>query len=197
MKLTKSLITTFTASAIALFISGCSSPRVVYGDATSAKPVSTDFGSNDLQQIAGTMVSSLLTFPPIVQETKDRRPIIQVSKVNNKTMQHIDTQSITDSIRTKLLRSGKFRFTDRSTDQQAINEIRAQQESGLNDQKTATQFGQQYNAEYILVSNLSEIKQKGDGIIDVYYKFTMSLRNLKTGILEWSDEKEIRKQELK
>jgi penicillin-binding protein activator len=178
---------------VAVFFTSCSTPRVMYGDATSATPVSTDFGSNDLQQVAGTMVNSLLTFPPIVEATKNRRPIIEVARVNNKTMQHIDTQSITDSIRTKLLRSGKFRFTDRSTDAQTIAEIRAQQESGLNDQRTATQFGHQYSAEYILVSNLSEIKQKGRDVIDVYYKFTMSLKNLNTGILEWSDEKEIRK----
>ena len=108
-------------------------------------------------------------------------------------MQHIDTQSITDSIRTRLLRSGKFRFTDRSTDGQTIEEIKAQQESGLNDQNSATQFGQQYSAEFLLVSNLSEIKQKNEDVVDVYYKVTMSLKNLKTGILEWSDEQEIRK----
>ncbi len=135
----------------------------------------------------------MLTFPPIVDITRDRRPIIEVAKVNNKTMQHIDTQSITDSIRTKLMRSGKFRFTDRSSDAQTIEEIRAQQEKGLNDQNSAVQFGQQYSAEYLLVSNLTEIKQKNDDVVDVYYKFTMSLKNLRTGILEWSDEQEIRK----
>ena len=179
--------------SILAVISSCTTPTVRYGDATSATPTSTDFGSNDLQQIANTMVSSLLTFPPIVAETKNRRPILEVARVNNKTMQHIDTQSITDSIRTRLIRSGKFRFTDRSTDKQTIDEIKSQQDSGLNDQKTAVQFGQQYNAEFLLVSNLSEIKQKNENVVDVFYKFTMSLKNLKTGILEWSDEQQIRK----
>lgn len=181
-----------SCGAIALLAS-CSSPTVKYGDATSAKPVSTDFGSSDLQQTVNTMVNSMLTFPPIVELTRNRRPIIEVARVNNKTMQHIDTQSITDSIRTRLLRSGKFRFTDRSSDAQTIEEIRAQQETGLNDQNSAAQFGQQCSAEFLLVSNLSEIKQKDDDIVDVYYKITMSLKNLKTGILEWSDEQEIRK----
>lgn len=178
---------------IAVF-AGCSS-TVSYGDPTSAKPVSTDFGSNDLQQTVNTMVSSMLTFPPIVEMTAKRRPILEVARVNNKTMQHIDTQSITDSIRTRLIRSGKFRFTDRSTDGETIKEIKDQQDSGLNDQNNAVQFGQGASAEFLLVSNISEIKQKGNGVIDVYYKVTMSLKNLKTGILEWSDEQEIRKVE--
>jgi hypothetical protein len=108
-------------------------------------------------------------------------------------MQHIDTESITDTIRAKLIRSGKFRFIDRTTDEQAIEELNTQQEGGLVDKKSAIKFGQQVGAEFLLTSNLSEIRQSVGGTTDVYYKFTMTLKNLRTGILEWSDEKEIRK----
>jgi uncharacterized protein (TIGR02722 family) len=176
----------------ALSLSGCAS-TMQYGDAGSAKPISTEFGSSDLQQIAESMVDSMITFPPMVEMTTGRRPVVSVDKVKNKTMQHIDTESITDSIRAKLLRSGKFRFIDRTTDAQTIEELKTQQDSGLVDKKKAVQFGQQYGAEFLLTSNFSEIRQKAGSTTDVYYKFTMSLKNLKTGILEWSDEKEIRK----
>lgn len=173
-------------------LGGCAS-TMQYGDAGSAKPISTEFGSSDLQQIAESMVDSMLIFPPMVELTASRRPVVSVDKVKNKTMQHIDTESITDSIRTKLIRSGKFRFIDRTTDEQTIEELKTQQDSGLVDKKTAVQFGQQIGAEFLLTSNFSEIRQKVGSTTDVYYKFTMSLKNLKTGILEWSDEKEIRK----
>lgn len=173
-------------------LGGCAS-TMQYGDAGSAKPISTEFGSSDLQQIAETMVDSMLIFPPLVELTASRRPVVSVDKVKNKTMQHIDTESITDSIRAKLIRSGKFRFIDRTTDEQTVEELRTQQDSGLVDKKTAVQFGQQLGAEFLLTSNFSEIRQKVGSTTDVYYKFTMSLKNLKTGILEWSDEKEIRK----
>jgi uncharacterized protein (TIGR02722 family) len=176
----------------AISLSGCAS-TMQYGDAGSAKPVSVEFGSSDLQQIAETMVDSMMTFPPIVEMTSARRPVVSVDVVKNKTMQHIDTESITDSIRAKLIRSGKFRFIDRTTDAQAIEELTTQQDSGLVDKQSAIKFGQQLGAEFLLTSNFSEIRQKAGNTTDVYYKFTMSLKNLKTGILEWSDEKEIRK----
>lgn len=179
-------------AATALLFAGCAS-TVQYGDSGSAKPLSIEFGSSDLQQIAESMVDSLLTFPPIVEITNQRRPVITVDKVKNKTMQHIDTESITDSIRTKLIRSGKFRFIDRSTDKASAKEIEIQQESGMVDPKTAVDFGQQIGAEFMLTANFSEIRQKQGSVTDTYYKFTMNLKNLKTGILEWSDEKEIRK----
>lgn len=176
------------------FLVGCSStPNVDYGDATSAQTLTTDFGASDLQQIVATMVDSLLTFPPIVALTAERRPVLIIDRVKNKTMQHIDTEALTDSIRAKLIKSGKFRFIDRTTDMAAIAEIRTQQESGLVNPETAVQFGQQISAEYMLTANLTEITQKSGNIKDVYYKFTMNLKNLRTGILEWSDEKEIRK----
>jgi uncharacterized protein (TIGR02722 family) len=183
----------FTVVAIAaLTMSGCAS-TVQYGDAGSAKPISAEFGSSDLQQIAESMVDSMISFPPMVEMTTSRRPVVTVDKVKNKTMQHIDTESITDSIRAKLIRSGKFRFIDRTTDAQTVEELKIQQDSGLVDKKTAVNFGQQIGAEFLLTANFAEIRQKAGNTTDVYYKFTMSLKNLKTGILEWSDEKEIRK----
>jgi uncharacterized protein (TIGR02722 family) len=175
-----------------LSLSGCAS-TMQYGDAGTAKPVSTEFGSSDLQQIAEAMVDSMISFPPLVELTSGTRPVVSVDKVKNKTLQHIDTESITDSIRAKLLRSGKFRFIDRTTDEQTVEELKTQQDNGLVDPAKAVAFGQQYGAEFLLTSNFSEIRQKAGSTTDVYYKFTMSLKNLKTGILEWSDEKEIRK----
>lgn len=181
------------AAAMAVSLAGCAAPQVQYGDPTALQTLSTDFGSSDLQQIAETMVDSLLTFPPVVEETSKRRPILMVDKVKNKSMQHIDMESVTDSIRARLIKSGKFRFVDRTTDDAAIEELKFQNDSGLVDKKKAVQFGQQSGAEYMLTGNFSEIKQRSGNVKDVYYKFTLNLKNLRTGVLEWSDEKEIRK----
>jgi uncharacterized protein (TIGR02722 family) len=190
----RTLFSTAVVMSLACTLGGCSASRTVrYGDAQALSAVSTDFGSSDLQQIASAMVDSLLTFPPVVEATTSRRPVLSVDRVKNKTMQHIDTESITDSIRARMIKSGKFRFIDRTTDSQAIDEVRYQQESGLTRRGGSVQFGQQFGAEFLLTSNISEITQRNDDVKDTYYKFTMNLKNLKTGILEWSDEKEIRK----
>lgn len=183
----------FTGTML-LAVGGCATgPTVKYGDATAIQTVSTDFSSTDLQTVAATMADSLLVFPPIVEVTRQRRPVLLVESIKNKSLQHIDTESITDTIRTKLIRSGKFRFIDRTTDDAAINEIKTQQDSGLVDKNNAVAAGKQFGAEYILTGNISEIQQADSRITDVYYKFTLNLKNLTTGILEWSDEKEIRK----
>jgi uncharacterized protein (TIGR02722 family) len=173
-------------------LNGCTT--VKYGDAQSVETVNTDFGSTDLHLIASKMVDSLLASPITAQATAaGKRPVVFVDNVNNKTDEHVDTQSVTDTISTKLLQSGKYRFVDPSK----VNTVRAQLNFQNSDQlanpATAIHFGQMVGAEYMLYGNLAGI-QKADGSTrDVYYKFTLSLMDLKTGLIEWQDEKEIRK----
>ncbi len=172
---------------------GCTSTKVGYADPLKAEPLTTQWEAGDLHQIAETMIDSLLTTPTVVEATTQRTPVLSVGKVKNKTMQHIDTESLTDTIRTRLLRSRRFQFVDRTTDDQVAEEFRVQQESGLVDPQKAVPVGQQYGAEYLLTANLSEIANTDGRTQDVYYKFTMNLRNLRTGLIEWAEEKELRK----
>lgn len=179
----------FAAAAIAAMLAGCAT-TVEYGDATSSKPISTDFGSSDLQQIAATMVDSMLLDEVLQDISAGGPPLLIVDKVKNKTMQHIDTESVTDSIRTKLIRSRKFSFQDRTTEAALSEELAYQQVAA----KDPVASGQQDAPRYMLTSNLSEIEQEQGRLKDVYYKFTMNLRDLKSGRVIWADEKEIRKQ---
>lgn len=177
--------------ALSLMLSGCAS--VDYGDAQGRETLNTDFGSTDLQMIAAKMVDDMLSFPPIVQLTAQRRPVAFVDTIKNKTMQHIDTESITDTIQSKLINSGKFRFVDMTAVDQVRKQLNYQNESGMVSDATAIQMGRQIGAEFMLYGNFSEIKKSAGSTTDVYMKFTLKLMNLQTGILEWSNEKEIRK----
>ena len=185
-------VLSLAALAMALLLTGCAS-KVDYGDAQARETVTTDFGSTDLQMIAAKMVDDMMVFPPIVDMTRERRPVLFVDRVKNKTSDHIDTESITDTIQTKLINSGKFRFVDMSVVNRVREQLEYQQDSGMVDQATAAQMGRQIGAEFMLYGNLSSIVKRDDSTKDVYYKFTLKLLNIQSGIIEWSGEKEIRK----
>lgn len=167
--------------------------HVDYGNAQGRETVNTDFGSSDLQMISTKMVDDLLSFPPIVKITSDRRPVVFVDNIKNKTMQHIDTESITDTIQSKLINSGKFRFVDMTVVDNVRKQFDYQMSSGIVNPATAVQMGHQIGAEFMLYGNLSEIAKSSGSTKDVYYKFTLKFMNLQSGIIEWSNEKEIRK----
>ncbi len=187
----------FVTLAAVVFMGGCATSgggsSVSYGDATAVETTTIGFGSTDLQQIAAKSVESMLSFPPIIQVTAEKRPVLYVDGVKNKTLEHIDTESITDSITTKLLQSGKFRIADMTKVSEVMDQLNYQQSAGLVDPGTAAQFGRQIGAEYMLYANFSSIEKRDGRTKDVYYKFTAKLMNVETGMVEWQDEKEIRK----
>ena len=179
-------------SLAALVMAGCAS-KVQYGDAQAVETVDTSFGSTDLQTTAAKMVDSMLTFPPVLEITAGKRPVLYVDKVRNKTTEHVDTESVTDSVVNKLLRSGKFQFVDMSNIEDVKAQLNFQNNSGLVDPRKAAQIGRRVGAEYMVYGNLSSIVKSNKKETDVYYKFTLKMQNLETGLLVWQDEKEIRK----
>lgn len=188
----KHLLATTLITMLAL--TGCANREVVtYGDATKVETVDIGFGSTDLQKVAAEMTDSLLVSPAMAEFSKNGRPIFFVERIKNKTSEHIDTESITDSISTKLLRSGSVRFVDMARVEAARAQLTYQQDGGMVDTNSAIAFGQHVGAEYMLYGNLSSIVKFNKDKQDVYYKFTMRLMDLKTGLVEWADETEIRK----
>ncbi|SJL82866.1 penicillin-binding protein activator LpoB [Vibrio palustris] len=186
----------WVALGLAVMLSGCSN-TVSYGDAQGVETVNVDFGSTDLQKIAADMVDSMMSSGSVAMLTKGQRPIVFVESIKNKTSEHIDTESITDTISTKMLNSGKFRFVDMNRVDAVRKQLQFQNDDQLVDQRSAVKFGKMVGAQYMLYGNLSSIVKNGSDVKDVYYKMTMRLMDLKTGLIEWADETEIRKDEKK
>ena len=121
------------------------------------------------------------------------RPVVDIFPVKNKTSQHLDLKSFTDSLRVALNKAKMFRFVDRSTSGNDVTIMDEQSRGGLTDPKQAIRPGQQSAAQMTITGELSEIKNKEGRTTDAYYKFSLQLKDLKTGELVWADEQEIRK----
>jgi uncharacterized protein (TIGR02722 family) len=180
-------------------LSGCattspeiSSGNVQYGDSKAVESLTNEFGSTDLQTIAESMARSLLQSRPVVQSA--RPPLVTVSDVKNKTGEYIDTRSITDSIKTQLLKSGAVQFAvDIENMQGQTDELIRQNQTGLYKKSSAKKIGKMEGADYRIEGTITSIVKKTSDVKDVYYKFSLSLVNIESGVLAWMDEKEIRK----
>jgi penicillin-binding protein activator len=194
---------TYTALPCVLFslllLTGCgtkspevTSGHVQYGDSQAVETVTNEFGSTDLQTIAESMSRSLLQSRPVAQSPKP--PLVTVADVKNKTGEYIDTKAITDSIKTQLLKSGAVEFAvDIDNMQSQTDELIRQNQTGLYKKSSAKKLGKMEGAEYRIEGSISSIVKKTSSIKDVFYKFTLTLVNIETGVLAWMDEKEIRK----
>jgi uncharacterized protein (TIGR02722 family) len=186
---------TIRLSAIALSVAAlaaCSGPQVRYGDAKAVETVNADYGSTDLQLIAESMTRSLLQSKAI-SGSKDA-PIVTLADVKNKTSEYIDTRVITDKIRTQLLKSGQVRFAVSISEMQnQTDELKRQNQSGLYKNSTIAKTGNMQGAQYRIEGSIASIVKNTKDVKDVYYVFNLNLINNESGLLEWADEKEIRK----
>ena len=175
-----------------LVLAACSGPQVRYGDAKAVETVNANYGSTDLQTIAEAMTRSLLQSKAI--SGSKGAPIVTVADVKNKTSEYIDTSVITDKIRTQLLKSGQVRFAVNTNEMQnQVDELKRQNQSGLYKNSTISKTGNMQGAKYRIEGSISSIVKQTKNVKDVYYVFNLNLINNETGLLEWADEKEIRK----
>jgi uncharacterized protein (TIGR02722 family) len=193
MKMARGCFAALGVMTAVLVLGGCAeSQHVRYGDPGKVETLTTEWGSTDLQAVADRMVGSLIRHPVIAT---GNRPVVQVSTVKNKTTEHIDTKSVTDKIRTALIKTGMVRMTAVSdANREILENLQYQSESGVVSKKTAKGVGKQIGADYLLYGEIDSIVKRDGRSEDVYYKFTLNLVDVETGIIEWSDEKEIRKE---
>ncbi|MCX7044899.1 MAG: penicillin-binding protein activator LpoB [Candidatus Sumerlaeota bacterium] len=190
MKKNKLVTILFALSCACAALIGCA-PTVSYQDPQATETVNIDFGRTDLQMIANQMISSLLKSGVIAE---GQRPVVYFQGVRNVTDEHIDTKNITDKIKVALVQSNKFRVTGAM---EVPDEIRRQVEyqtgSGMVSADKAVRIGHQIGAKYCLYGDLTSIRKSAGRVEDVYFKFTLQLINIESGVLEWAEDKEISK----
>ena len=185
---------TMMAGVVALgLVSGCATPDV-REVALDRAPITSRIEPQDVRRTVEKMAESLISAPGVKEAVGGARPVLDIEPLKNRTMQHVDMVSITDSLRMQLLRSGLFRFVDKSTSGTDVEFMDSQAQLGLTDAKKAIKAGQQSAAQMYLTGALSEIKNEVGRTVDQYYKFSMTLKDLRSGEIIWADEKEIRKE---
>ena len=183
------------AAIAAAFSSGCSTSMVATETQLDRKAMTAALEPQDVRRTVEKMVDSMLADQEFIAEIGGKRPVLDITGIKNRSSMHLDMRSITSSIRTKLLRSRRFRFMDRSTAADDLQIMNDQALNGLTDQSKAVKMGRQSAAQMYLYGELSEMRQHVDGVTDRYYKFTLNLKDIGSGEIVWSDEQEIRKQQ--
>lgn len=194
MELNDMKTTSLLLAAVLVLSMGCTGPRAFtrgqYEDPNAIEMLSDKFNENDLQLIAKKMADSLVTSPQFAQI--QGRPLVVIKTFKNSTSEHIDMKSLADKIQVALSKTGRFAFQDVAARKDVAEEYEYQG-SGYVDANQAKGPGGQSASDFVLTGEISSIIQEVGADKLVYYKMTSKLTNLKTGIVDWTDEKELRK----
>lgn len=186
------------ALAATLAASGCanqpaySAGNVQYGDTKAVESLTNEIGLTDFQMMAEKMTTSLLTSPLITNSRE--KPTITVSDIKNKTSEHIDTRAIALKIRTQLQKSQVVRFmSDKADEKHALTELQRQGQSGRYKASKSVKMGNAEGAKYSLYGEITSIVKRADDIKNIDYILNLTLEDLDSSEIVWTEEKEIRK----
>lgn len=178
--------------AATLALSSCGGPKAFtkgeYDDPTRVELLDDKFNEADMQQMADTIVKSVIACPDI----GDKRPVVIVDTVKNNTEEHIDMSSLTDKIRTALIKSRKVKFVDKDA-RETIDEEYRYNEAGNVAAEKQKKRGKQTGADYLMRGEMATNVQQVGNDKYIYYKLTMNLVGVESSEIDCTEEKEIRK----
>jgi uncharacterized protein (TIGR02722 family) len=161
-----------------------------YDDVNRENLLNDEWSETDMQKTVAELVGSLMAHPTIANAKTP--PLVMVTNLQNKTSEHIDTQSIMDMVRVDLMNGGKVAFVDKEARQDVADEY-AYQNSGMVSDTSKKGPGGQIGADFVINGRIDSIVQEVGKDKSVYYKLTLNLTNLKTNVMAWSNHKQIRK----
>lgn len=181
-----------------LGVSGCANQpayapgNVAYGDTKAVESLTNEIGLTDFQMMAEKMTTSLLTSSLIAGSRE--KPTITISDIKNKTSEHIDTRAIALKIRTQLSKSQVVRFMgDKADEKHALTELQRQGQSGRYKASKIVKMGNAEGAKYSLYGEITSIVKRADDVKNIDYILNLTLEDLDSSEIVWTEEKEIRK----
>ncbi len=179
---------------IVFWINGCGGPKAFqkgeYDDPTRVELLDDKFNEADMQQMADTIVKAMVACPYVAKAPKP--PVVIVEQVQNRTEEHIDMVSMTDMIRTALIKTAKVKFVNKP-ERGTLEEEYKYNESGVVSGPTQKKRGNQIGADYILSGAMATNVQEVGKDKFIYYKLTMNMTNMETSTIDCTEEKQVRK----
>jgi penicillin-binding protein activator len=174
-------------------LSACG-PTIRYEIKDEETVTGSDWSAKDLKDVSDYMAGSIkkAAFIASPQYTSEKPRWMLARDMKNETDEHVNTRTIMEKIRTRLINDGTAKFIDDQAIEDILNQMKLQQ-SGLFDNKAVAQIGKLVGAKLILRGTISSIRKKSDRKDIIYYNITLQLVSIQTGEILWTDEKEIQR----
>lgn len=152
------------------------------------------WNETDSRLVAEEMVSDMLMKPWLEEFEKgmDRRPVVIVGLVRNKSHEHIATDTYIKDIEKAILNSGKVRLVGNAEEREELRKERADQNEFAT-KETAAKWGKELGADFMLQGLVNSIVDANNKQKVVFYQTDLELTNLETNEKVWIGDKKIKK----
>lgn len=166
-----------------------------YSDPEKVEIVDDRWNETDARKTAEALIKGMLSKDWLKDYNKksgNKAPIVVVDDMENRTDEHLDTKALTEFVQDELINSRKVRFLDKGGRQKILDEVKYQGSGAVAADK-ATQLGRQLGAQFMLSGAVSSSVHSEGKLKTITYQTLMTLTNLETAEIEWSEKYLIKK----
>lgn len=192
MPFTVSRLTSLTLLGAALALgSGCAT-KVSRVDPGQEIALSDRWNAKDSELVANAMIDDMLSYPWArdFSQNHTRRPTIIISRISNKSHEHIAVDTFVNDVKRSIIRSGRADFVAGGAVRDAIRSERQDQELNA---RNAKAMGQEDAADFALSGSIDSIVDESGNDRVTFYQVNMTLIDMESNREVWIGEKKIQK----
>lgn len=187
-------IGTLVVLTIAL-INGCANRKITRVDPNETIDLSGRWNDSDSRLVSEEMIGDLLTsaWIPRYLKANDKRPVVVVGLVENKSHEHINSETFIKDVEKAIIRDGNIRLVVAGEKRNELRKERAEQQDYASPE-TTKKWGKELGADFILQGTINSIVDSYKKQKVVTYQIDLQLTNIETNEVIWMGDKKIKKQ---
>ncbi len=184
----------FLMLAVVLIGTSCANRTVTRVSPDQQIDLSGRWNDTDSKMVAEEMINDVLNRPwrDDFMKAGGKKPVIIVGMIQNKTTEHIESETFIKDMEREFINSGMVRVVQNSVFREKLREERADQ-GEFASLETQSKWGQELGADFMLFGVMTSITDSYKKEKVVNYKVNLELANLQTNEKVWIGDKEIKK----
>lgn len=187
----KALVVIFTISLIS-----CTAKREVQRiNPDEQIDLSGRWNDSDSRLVAEQLTAQLLGEKWLAryeQENPGKKPVLIVGLINNKSHEHIETETFIKDIERSIINVGSVRLVQAGDKREALRYERGDQQDYAS-AATAKKWGMELGADYMVQGSINSIVDEYNKQKTVTYQINLELTHLETNEIVWIGDKKIKK----
>ncbi len=180
--------------AVLILLGACAKRTVTRVSPDQQIDLSGRWNDTDSKMVAEEMINDVLNRPwhQDFVRANNRKPVTIVGMIQNKTAEHIESETFIKDIEREFINSGMVRVVQNSVFREKLREERAEQ-GEFASPETQARWGRELGADFMMFGVITSITDSYNNEKVVNYKVSLELANIETNEKVWIGDKEIKK----
>ena len=176
-----------------LMLGGCSR-TVKRIDPNTQTDLSGRWNDTDSRLTAEAMIEQMFgnKWSVAFEQQHRRKPVLIVGLVNNKSHEHIATETFIKDLEKAIINNGSIRLVQAGEKREELRRERAGQQDFASPE-TTKRWGQELGADFMLQGSINSIVDGYKKDQAVYYQIDLELSNIESNEMVWIGDKKIKK----